>query len=97
MRNIRYPDPPGKSKWLLSNFRRPFLAKVPKPDRVTDGSYSANYSYLANSPLVSQIDFKQSRTSGAIGVGSTPPAGRPTCSRISTAWASSTNKWNRMG
>ncbi len=27
---------------------------------VSDGTYSANYSYLANSPLVSQILFKQS-------------------------------------
>src|SRR6266540_3993141 len=29
---------------------------------VTDGTYSAGYSYLANSPLVSQIIFKQSGT-----------------------------------
>src|SRR6266700_4167503 len=29
---------------------------------VSDGTYSASYTYLANSPLVSQISFKQSST-----------------------------------
>jgi len=30
---------------------------------VSDGTYSAAYSYLANSPLISQINFRQSTTS----------------------------------
>ncbi len=29
---------------------------------VSDGGFSANYSYIANSPLVGQIDFKQGNT-----------------------------------
>ena len=30
---------------------------------VSDGTYSASYTYLANSPLVSQISLKQNTTS----------------------------------
>jgi RHS repeat-associated protein len=35
---------------------------VSRLSMVSDGTYSANYSYLANSHLVSQIDFKHSAT-----------------------------------
>jgi YD repeat-containing protein len=46
----------------LSNTIYGYNAQSGRLETVSDGTYSATYSYLANSPLISQITFKQSTT-----------------------------------
>jgi hypothetical protein len=38
------------------------LINASRPNNVTDGTFSADYSYVANSPLIGQITFKQGST-----------------------------------
>ncbi len=45
-----------------ANFRTYGYDYASRLTNVTDGTYSGGYTYLANSPLVSQITFKQSTT-----------------------------------
>jgi YD repeat-containing protein len=46
----------------LSTTTYGYNAQSGRLESVSDGTYSATYSYLANSPLISQITFKQNST-----------------------------------
>jgi YD repeat-containing protein len=46
----------------LSTTTYGYNAQSGRLESVSDGTHSATYSYLANSPLISQITFKQSTT-----------------------------------
>jgi hypothetical protein len=46
----------------LSTTTYGYNAQSGRLETVSDGTYSATYSYLANSPLMSQITFKQNTT-----------------------------------